>query len=170
MSKQINKKEKLPKGHTLKMIRRVFAIEIKHYPVRFTFAFLCIIIAAVCMVFATVFTGQVIDSCITPMVEKITNAFSNGMVGSYDLTPEFELLGILVGIFVAVIAVGLTCDYFYQYEMAYVAQGTQKIIRDDLFNHMQDLPVSFFDRHTRGDIMSIYSNDVDTLREALSRK
>ncbi len=169
MSKQINKKEKLPKGHTLKMIRRVFAIEIKHYPVRFTFAFLCIIIAAVCMVFATVFTGQVIDSCITPMVEKITNAFSNGMVGSYDLTPEFELLGILVGIFVAVIAVGLTCDYFYQYEMAYVAQGTQKIIRDDLFNHMQDLPVSFFDRHTRGDIMSIYSNDVDTLREALSR-
>ena len=153
----------------LSMIGRVFRVEVRNYPVRFTLAFLCIIVAAVSTVFATIFTGAVIDQCITPMVTKTTEWIQAGQVGTLDLSAEYALLGILVGVFVGVMAIGLTCDYFYQYLMAYVAQGTQKIIRDQLFNHMQDLPVSYFDSHTRGDIMSIYSNDVDTLREALSR-
>ncbi len=153
----------------LSMIGRVFRVEVRTYPVRFTLAFLCIIVAAVSTVFATIFTGAVIDQCITPMVTKTTEWIQAGQIGTLDLSAEYTLLGILVGVFVGVMAIGLTCDYFYQYLMAYVAQGTQKVIRDQLFNHMQDLPVSYFDSHTRGDIMSIYSNDVDTLREALSR-
>ena len=75
------------------------------------------------------------------------------------------MIGVMIGIF----ALGVLASYSYNFFMAYIAQGLQKRIRDEMFAHMEDLPVSYFDKHTHGDIMSVYTNDVDSLREMLAR-
>lgn len=155
----LNKKEKASKGELLSAVKRVFKYEIHYYPIAFFASFVCMIISAVCNVFSTIFIGIVVDGPISSMLDQAQNGLE------VDYWPLTQLTIILA----AILFVCLVSMYLYSYLMAYVAQGTQKHIRDDLFNHMQDLPVSFFDRHTRGDIMSIYTNDVDTLREALSR-
>lgn len=144
-----------------KAVKRIFAYEIKYAPVAFFVSFLCIIISAVANVSASMFIASVIDNYVTPQLE--------GLIAGTLTTPDFSQLGIACGMMAIVLVIGITASYFYNYLMAYVAQKSQMAIRNDLFTHMQNLPVSYFDQRTTGDIMSIYTNDVDTLREAVSR-
>ena len=65
--------------------------------------------------------------------------------------------------------IGVACTFIYQKIMIYVSQGCIKQMRDDLFTHMQDLPIKYFDTHAHGDIMSVYTNDIDTLRQLISQ-
>jgi ATP-binding cassette, subfamily B, multidrug efflux pump len=144
---------------TGKALRRLLRYAVHGYPVQFVLVVVFIILAAAAQVAGAVFVGLAVDDFITPLVTQAKNG----------LTPDYGPFGIACLAMAAIFVVGLVSNYLYSRMMAVLAQGVQKQIRDDLFNHMQDLPLSYFDSRTHGDIMSIYTNDVDTLREMLSR-
>jgi ATP-binding cassette subfamily B protein len=116
--------------------------------------FLCIIISAAAGVGGSMFVRILIDDYIAPMLTQANPAFT----------------GLLYAIlFMAVVyVVGIAATLLYNRLMVVVAQGTLKTIRDDMFSHMQTLPVKYFDTHTFGDVMSRYTNDTDTLRQMIA--
>ena len=138
-------------------IGRLVKMVLKDYPWQFAFVLLCIIFNSGAGAVGSYIVGTVIvDDYISPALKA----------GATTLPPEFT---IMICVMAGVYALGLISGYFYNYFMARIAQGVMKKIRDDLFNHMLALPISYFDTRTHGDIMSIYTNDVDALREFLSR-
>ncbi len=138
-------------------IGRLVKMVLKDYPWQFAFVLLCIVLNSGAGAVGSYIVGTVIvDDYITPALRA----------GATSLPPEFT---IMIAVMAGVYALGLVGGYFYNYFMAKIAQGVMKKIRDDLFNHMLALPISYFDSRTHGDIMSIYTNDVDALREFLSR-
>ena len=120
------------------------------------FVFFCVIISAGASVAGTYFLKPLINEYILPLIGTSPSAA--------DFLPLAKALIVLACIYLA----GVACTYLQMRLMISVAQTTLTDIRRDLFNHMQDLPISFFDSHTHGELMSRYTNDVDTLREALS--
>ena len=120
------------------------------------FVFFCVIISACASVAGTYFLKPLINEYILPLIGTSPSAA--------DFLPLAKALIVLACIYLA----GVACTYLQMRLMISVAQTTLTDIRRDLFNHMQDLPISFFDSHTHGELMSRYTNDVDTLREALS--
>lgn len=176
-----NKKRRMNGGALKRLLGYVF----KYYPGLFALVLLCILLSSFASVASSYFVGNIlIDDFLTPaiyqmdpanpgrpLMDEAGKALMNADPKATFATLRFmgldfnQTLLILIVLF----AVGVVAGYFYNFLMAYIAQGIQKKIRDDLFSHMQDLPVSFFDQHTHGDIMSIYTNDVDSLREMLAR-
>jgi ATP-binding cassette subfamily B protein len=145
-------------GATKRLLGYVF----KYYPGQFALVCVFLLLNTVCAAFGSYFIGQIlIDQIITPALPE--------SMGGQGLAFDYSMLAISVSVVALIYVVALVSAYFYNYIMAKVAQGVQKRIRDDLFNHMEDLPVSYFDTRTHGDIMSVYTNDVDSLREMLSR-
>lgn len=145
------------KQDKLKAIRRLVGMVLKYYPIQFILVVLLILISSSAGVIGSYLLGTVlIDNYIKPAITNIQNFDAEGF-------------GRVIIIMACVYLIGLLCSFFYNFLMSIVGQGVQKRIRDQLFGHMQDLPVSYFDTHTHGDIMSIYTNDVDALREMLSR-
>jgi ATP-binding cassette subfamily B multidrug efflux pump len=145
-------------------VSRLLQYVFKYYPFRFVLVVLAIVIASASGVIGSYFVGTVfLNTYIQPALD--------GMNATTSAESLFNYQGfyMMIGILAAVYALGLFCSWFYNYEMSVISQNVQKRIRDDLFNHMQDLPVAYFDTRTRGDIMSIYTNDVDSLREMLNR-
>ena len=135
--------------------KRLISYMARYFPVQMILVVVFILISAAAGVIGSVFIGILIDDYISPL--------------SQSANPDFGPLGVAIMIMVAIYVVGIICTYLYQVMMAVLGQGVLKKIRDELFNHMQTLPVAFFDTRTRGDIMSVYTNDVDTLREFISR-
>lgn len=126
-----------------------------HYKVRMVFIILSIIVSAVACAGAALFLQSLIDRYILPLVGKPNPVW----------TPLIEAL-ILMGI---LYALGTLCSWLYNYLLVGVEQGVMKTIRDEMFEHMQTLSISFFDTHEHGDLMSRYTNDTDTLRKAISQ-
>ena len=126
-----------------------------HYKVRMVFIILSIIVSAVAQAGAALFLQSLIDRYILPLVGKPNPVW----------TPLIEAL-ILMGI---LYALGTLCSWLYNYLLVGVEQGVMKTIRDEMFEHMQTLSISFFDTHEHGDLMSRYTNDTDTLRQAISQ-
>ena len=151
---------KLSFKESMSIFGRIFRIMFKSYPVLIIVAVICIFLSSGAMVLGNVFIGDVlIDEFITPMVrEEQTYLYGIPM-------PLSSLMFIMMGIYL----VGILAAYFYQILVSQIGQGTQKQIRDQLFEKMEKLPLSYFDRRSVGDIMSVYTNDVDTLREMISR-
>ena len=118
-------------------------------------AVVCIVISVLANVQGTLFMQTLIDSYIMPMLTANSTDYS-GLLFAILRTAAFYCCGILAALVQARV-------------MAYLTQGTMKHLRDDLFTHMQTLPIKFFDTHAHGDIMSIYTNDVDTLRQMVSQ-
>ena len=118
--------------------------------------FFCVIVSAGASVVGTYFLKPLINEYILPLIGTNPSAA--------DFLPLAKALAVLACIYLT----GVICTYLQMRLMISVAQTTLTDIRRDLFNHMQDLPISFFDAHTHGELMSRYTNDVDTLREALS--
>lgn len=145
-------KKEVNKQATLK---RVLAYVIKNYKWRFMAIFVLILIAALCMVRFSLFMQTLIDSYVTPLLAAKNPDFS-GLVHAI-----FQL--IIIGI------IGVASTYTYNRLMLNVGQGTMRRIRIDLFTHMESLPIKYFDTHAHGDIMSIYTNDVDTLRQLIGQ-
>ena len=169
-----NKRPQLPKGVRSNALKRLFGMIIKDYPGFFLLVVAAILIVAFAGVANSYFVGNIlIDEFIQPSLMAFkngltTDAYSyllHDVVSSTFGVTFVPALSILGSIFV----IGILSSYVYNFFMAYIAQGVQKKIRDRLFAHMQDLPVSYFDQHTHGDIMSVYTNDVDSLREMLAR-
>lgn len=136
-------------------LKRVLAYVIKNYKWRFMAVFVLILIAALCMVRFSLFMQTLIDSYVTPLLAAKIPDFSGLAHAIFQL--------IIIGI------IGVASTYTYNRLMVYVGQGTIRRIRIDLFTHMESLPIKYFDTHAHGDIMSIYTNDVDTLRQLIGQ-
>ena len=145
-------KKEINKQDTLK---RVLAYVLKNYKWRFLLVLVLILVTALCMVRFSLFMQTLIDSYITPLLAAKTPDFSGLAHAIFQL--------IIIGI------IGVLSSYTYNRLMVYVGQGTMRRIRIDLFTHMERLPIKYFDTHAHGDIMSIYTNDVDTLRQLISQ-
>ncbi len=124
------------------------------YKVRLTLVVLCIIVSAIAAVVPSLFVQRLIDNYITPMLAETNPVFT-------------QLLHaiIVVG---CIYALGVLCSIVYNRTMARVTQGVLKDVRDDMFAHMQKLPIRYFDTNSNGDIMSHYTNDADALRQMLT--
>ncbi len=128
---------------------------IGHYKLRFAAVLVCIVVNALAMVSCSLYLQTLIDSYITPLLQA----------AAPDFAPLFRSVLIMECIY----AVGILACLFYNRTMVSIAQGTLKRIRDEMFEHMQTLPIRYFDTHTHGDIMSHYTNDTDTLRQMLAQ-
>ena len=128
---------------------------IGHYKLRFAAVLICIVVNALAMVSCSLYLQTLIDSYITPLLQA----------AAPDFAPLFRSVLIMGCIY----AVGILACLFYNRTMVSIAQGTLKRIRDEMFEHMQTLPIRYFDTYTHGDIMSHYTNDTDTLRQMLAQ-
>ena len=127
----------------------------KQYRVTLIAVVFCIILTAVASAASSQSLGKVVDDYITPMLSQ-TNP---------DFAPLVKFLTMMAGLYL----LGMLGSFLQQWLMVKVSQGTQKTIRDQLFTHMQTLPIRYFDSHPAGDIMSCYTNDIDTLRQMISQ-
>ena len=145
---------KMPKkkSHT---VRRLLSYVGRGYLIRFFLVLVCILVSAVASVAGSIFLGALIDNYITPLL-AMENPVFTGLLHALLLMACLYVVGAL-------------CALAYNRLMVTISQGVQKKIRDDLFGHMQTLPIRYFDTHAHGDVMSVYTNDVDTLRQMLSQ-
>lgn len=157
MSRQI-KKEKNGKTNIRDMIsimKRILGYMVKNYKGSFVIVVLCILGSALATLRGTLFMQSLIDDYIVPLTKTATPDFSS-------------LAGALLSLAFTYV-IGIFCSYAYNRIMVNVSQGTMKKFRIELFTHMESLPIKYFDTHAHGDIMSVYTNDVDTLRQLMSQ-
>lgn len=138
-----------------KILGRILSMMLKKYWLQCIIVLICIICAAFANVRGIVFMQSLIDDYIIPMTQT----------ADPDFSPLADALLKIAGIYV----IGILCNLAYQKIMVYVSQGTLRNIRKDIFNRMESLPIKYFDTHAHGDIMSVYTNDVDTLRQLISQ-
>ncbi len=136
------------------VIRRLLSY-LSRYRFLFAIVLVCILISAVVNVIGSMFLKILIDDYISPLL---------GMEN-----PVFSGLLKAIGIMGLIYLTGVGSTFLYNWLMVTVSQGVLKTIRDDLFSHMQKLPIRYFDSHTHGDLMSRYTNDTDTLRQMISQ-
>ena len=148
------KKEKTKKLNGASM-KRIFGYMLHYYKWLFLLVVALILVYAVTNLQATLFTQSLIDDYILPMLKD----------GSHDFTPLLEKIESLA----IVLCIAVISSYLYNRIMVTIAQGTMEKIRVDVFTHMESLPISYFDTHSHGDIMSVYTNDIDTLRQLISQ-
>lgn len=138
-----------------KVLKRTLGYMMKNYKGLFAVVVVCIVATALATLSGTLFMQKLIDDYIIPMTK----------MSDPDFGPLKKALLMLIGIY----AVGVLCAFAYNRIMVYISQGTLRYLRVDLFTHMESLPIKFFDTHAHGDIMSVYTNDVDTLRQLISQ-
>lgn len=155
MNENKNEKKTTRISTASRLITRVIRYMLHYYKIPFIIVVVCILITAIATVIGATFPQTLVDDYITPMLQNGTDDFS-GL--AKDL---FQL--------VCIMAVGVITAFSYNRIMVNVSQGTMRRLRDDLFRRMEALPIKYFDTHAHGDIMSVYTNDVDTLRQLLSQ-
>ena len=137
------------------VLKRVLGYMLHDYKFPFILVVACILISAIANVMGATFPQTLVDDYIVPMINS----------GSTD----FGGLGRAILQLVAVLVLGVAASYAYNRIMVSVGQGTMRNLRNDLFRRMESLPIKYFDTHAHGDIMSVYTNDVDTLRQLLGQ-
>lgn len=138
-----------------KLFARLMGFIFKNYLAACIFVVICIFISVLANVQGTMFTKNLIDDYIVPLLKT--------------KTPDYGPLLSAIGKVAVFYGIGVISTYVYSKIMIYVSQGTIRNLRIELFSHMQDLPIRYFDSHPHGDIMSIYTNDIDTLRQLISQ-
>ncbi|MGN1182323.1 MAG: ABC transporter ATP-binding protein, partial [Faecalibacillus sp.] len=141
--------------NTFKTMKRLFLYVVKNYKLHCLLVLIFIVISALAQVASSLFTKNLIDQYIAPLL--------------LNQNPSFQKLFHALTMMGCVYLVGTVSTYIYNKILIEVCQGTLKDIRNDLFEHMQKLPISYFDTHVHGDIMSVYTNDTDTLRQLISQ-
>lgn len=136
-------------------IKRLLGYIVKDNGLRLAGVFICILIGAAATVASSLFLETLIDDYIAPLLLR----------GSTDISGIVPLMIKMICLF----ALSIFSTFLYNRIMVYISQGVQKKIRDEMFSHMQTLPVKYFDTHTFGDVMSRYTNDIDTLRQMVSQ-
>jgi len=149
----LNKKQS--KKNTGRTAKRLIGYIAGTYKARFALVCATIIISALVGVAGSLFLQNLIDDFITPLLSQ----------ASPDFAPLLRAILLMAGVYY----IGVICTYLYNYLMVSVSQGVLKKIRDDMFAHMQKLPIKYFDTHTHGDTMSRYTNDTDALRQMISQ-
>ena len=133
---------------------RLFRIVMKHYKWYIATVLLCIVFSSITSLASTLFTKTLIDDYIVPLTQVDNPEYAS-------LLQTLFKLGL-------VLMAGVICSYTYNRLMIYVSQGTQLKLRKQLFERMEQLPISYFDSHSHGELMSTYTNDVDSLRQVIS--
>ncbi|MDR3983088.1 MAG: ABC transporter ATP-binding protein [Dysosmobacter sp.] len=137
------------------VLNRVLRYMLHYYKVPFALVIVCIVITAIATVAGSTFPQTLVDDYVTPMLESGSRDFSG-------LARDLIRLACIMGI-------GVVAAFSYNRIMVNVSQGTMRRLRNELFSKMESLPIKYFDTHAHGDIMSVYTNDVDTLRQLLSQ-
>ena len=137
-----------------KTLKRLLSY-MKPYRFQLILVFICIAISAFASVMSSLFLQRLIDDYIAPLL--------------LEAAPVFTGLFFALCQMAVIYIIGAFATLFYNRIMAVISQGTLKTIRDDMFAHMQTLPLKYFDTHTHGDVMSHYTNDTDTLRQMISQ-
>ena len=150
-----NKQSRPEKTSATKLISRVIRYMLHYYKIPFLLVIVCILNTAIATVVGATFPQTLVDDYITPMLANGSDNFSGLAADLLQLA--------------CVMAVGVITAFSYNRIMVNVSQGTMRHLRDDLFRKMEALPIKYFDNHAHGDIMSVYTNDVDTLRQLLSQ-
>mgnify|MGYP000272020108 CR=1 FL=1 len=138
-----------------KTLKRLMSYIVGRHKLTFFMVVVCILISSCTVVVSSLFLQILIDNYITPMLSEVNPSFA-------PLLKTIIMLGCLY-------LVGVLSTFAYNKMMIKISQGTLKAIRDDMFTHMQTLPIRYFDTHTHGDVMSHYTNDTDTLRQFISQ-
>lgn len=138
-----------------KTIKRLMGYVANTYKLQFAVVIVAIIISALANMAGPLFLMVLIDDFITPLLSQ--------------QSPDFTNLLYAVIIMAAIYYIGVFCTYVYSRLMVNIGQGVLKRVRDDMFEHMQTLSVRYFDRHSHGELMSLYTNDTDTLRQMISQ-
>ena len=138
-----------------KLLARVLGEVFRHYAPHYILVLCCILVSALVNVQVSVFLQTLMDDYITPMLGQ----------ANPDFQPLFEILCKMAGLYL----LGVFCGWLNSFTMAFVTQGTLRNLRVRIFSHMESLPIRYFDTHPHGDTMSIYTNDVDTLRQLVGQ-
>ena len=138
-----------------KLFSRLMSFVLKRYGFKYLLVLICILISVLCSVQGTVFMQTLIDDYISPMIG----------VSNPDFSPLLRAMGRVATFY----GIGIIATYAYNKILISISQGTIMDMRNELFSHMQDLPIRYFDTHAHGDIMSVYTNDIDTLRQMVSQ-
>ena len=138
-----------------KTLKRLLAFIMKRYKYRYMIVMVCIAISSIVYVIGTLFMKALIDDYILPMVD--------GSVQSFQ--PLIRALLFMASIY----GIGIVSNFVYNMIMMFVSQNVLKDVRDEMYAHMETLPIKYFDTHQHGDIMSHYTNDTDTLRQMVSQ-
>ena len=138
-----------------KMLKRLMAYILKSYKIHVAIVVVAIFVSVLANVQGTMFTKTLIDQYILPLLKSDH--------------PDFHPLAMAILRVAGFYAIGVASTYLYNRIMIYVSQGTLRNLRNDMFAGMEKLPVKYFDTHAHGDIMSIYTNDIDTLRQMISQ-
>ena len=147
----MHKRPKVNKG----TIKRLMGYITGRYKARFIIVLICILLSALANVAASLFLRVLIDDFITPLLAQAHPVF----------TGLFQAMLLMGGIYL----LGVLSTFLFNRLMVTISQGVLKDIRDQMFAHMQTLPIKYFDTHTHGDVMSYYTNDTDTLRQMISQ-
>ncbi|AEY65338.1 ABC transporter ATP-binding protein [Clostridium sp. BNL1100] len=149
-----------PKGrgieNPIKVLKRLLSYVLKEYKFLFVIVVICIFISSLSNVAGTLFLRNLIDDYITPLLNK---------AGAADFGPLLKAILTIASIYL----VGVLTNYVFNRIMIVISQGSLKKIRDDMFAHMETLPISHFDTHSHGELMSLYTNDTDSLRQMISQ-
>ncbi len=135
-------------------VKRLMGYLNKH-KFKFIFVIICIILSAVTSAGSSLFLGKLIDNYISPLLEMTVPDYS-GLIKAVIFMAVIYMIGVVTG-------------FLYNRFMAVISQSVLKEIRDEMFSHMQTLPIKYFDTHTHGDVMSYYTNDTDALRQMISQ-
>ncbi len=139
----------------MKTMKRILGYMLKNYKLSFLLVVICIIGSSLATLYGTLFMQTLIDDYIVPLTRSAD--------------PDFASLAKALLSLAEIYAAGILCAYAYNRIMVNITQGTMRNLRVELFEHMESLPIRYFDTHIHGDIMSIYTNDVDTLRQLISQ-
>ena len=141
--------------NTLKTAKRLLGYVTKTYKVQFIIVLICILVSSIATISVSLSLKFLLDDYIIPLIGQ----------KSPDYTELYQALGILACIFLS----GVIASFIYTRLMVVIGQGVLKRVRDEMFEHMQKLPIRYFDRNTNGSIMSLYTNDTDTLRQMINQ-
>lgn len=147
----------MPPAGKLKLstVARLFRLILKDNKWRIAVVLLCILVSTLATLASTLFTKTLLDDYVVPMIGQASADYS-------PLAVALVKLG-------AVLLIGIGASYLHSILTVYISQGTLKTLRHNLFEHMERLPLSYFDSRSHGDIMSVYTNDVDTLRQVIGQ-
>ena len=177
-------RRRLSAREMMKNLGRLIGYLFKYYPVHFIFVFVCILLSTVSNAVGSLFVGQITDfigggvaNPMTPdqksvVLLKAVDIFNGPLGVSYVSVGDadwYRLLGEMAIMMGIIYLIGIIANYGYQRLTAVMSQGVQRRIREELFAQMESLPLRYFDSRNHGDIMSIYTNDIDSLREMMSR-
>ena len=146
---------KMNRGNPTQVLNRVLRYMLRYYKFQFLLVVLCILVSATANVSGTSFPQTLVDDYVVPMLNSGSTDFS----GLWQAVVRLSCL----------LALGVVASYGYNRIMVTISQGTMRHLRDDLFHRMEALPIKYFDTHSHGDIMSVYTNDIDTLRQLMSQ-